>query len=100
MRGMNDQQRLSKSVRSERSALVAFGVVIVLLFKVNLASWVLSLSLAKDMSIQCGYDCVQQKNSRQMTFRRVLEINVESIVDKSSQNIRVDCFRCKVQNIS
>ena len=61
MRGMNDQQRLSKSVRSERSALIAFGVVIVLLFKVNLASWVLSLSLAKDMSIQCGYDCVQKK---------------------------------------
>ena len=49
---MEDQQKMSKTVRSQRYALVAFTVVIVLLFGVNLASSVLSLSLMKDMSVQ------------------------------------------------
>ena len=38
----NDQQRLVKSVRSKRSAIVVFGAVIILLFKVKLASSLLS----------------------------------------------------------
>ena len=49
---MEDQQQMSKTVRSQRYALVAFTVVIILLFGVNLASSVLSLSLMKDMSVQ------------------------------------------------
>ena len=49
---MEDQQKMSKTVRSQRYALVAFTVVIILLFGVNLASSVLSLSLMKDMSVQ------------------------------------------------
>ena len=52
MRVMEDQQKMLKTVRSQRYALVAFTVVIILLFGVNLASSVLSLSLMKDMSVQ------------------------------------------------
>ena len=50
---IDDQQRMSKSVRPQRYALVAFSVGIVLLFEVNLASWVLILSLMKDMRVRC-----------------------------------------------
>ena len=41
-----------------------------------------------------------KKESQEMTSRRVFEINVELIVDKSFENIRVHCFRCKVHNMT
>ena len=52
MRVMEDQQQMSQTVRSQRYALVALTVVIILLFGVNLASSVFAFSLMKDMSVQ------------------------------------------------